>query len=52
MQFYRKYVDRIGNFKGEKAMKKMKTVKDSQLWSERDKVFVFLCRNHSSNYFS
>lgn len=23
MQFYRKYVDRIGNFKGEKAMKKM-----------------------------
>lgn len=26
MQFYRKDVDRIGNFKGEKAMKKMKTV--------------------------
>ncbi len=42
MQFYRKDVDRIGNFKGEKAMKKMKTVKDSQPWSEREKVLLLL----------
>ncbi len=42
MQFYRKDVDRIGNFKGEKAMKKMKTVKDSQPWSEREKSFALV----------